>query len=384
MWEASSARPPLFHTRAAAHALVRAGAAARRGLDGAGVNVVVVDLGLDAAALRRFAAAAGAPEPDLRGGWRPQGSQRDDRDDWAYDPNNPAPGPMARGGSRHGTMVARSILALAPRARVFDLPLLPERVLDVLAWSDEAVAAFERLRADLPALARGAGIEGPWVLCNAWGIYDRRLERPAGNRLTRLTTDPAHPLNALVRAMAGDGHHFVFGAGNGGQFEPHALCGPADIGPGRSVLGANSSPHALSVGAVRADGMWIGYSSQGPGQPGFLAEAQAVAQQLGAGVPACVEKPDLCAPSQFVEAADAAWLSSGTSASCAVAAGAVAALLSEGSPLRAAPPAQLAATLRRTARKPPAWMAGAGYDIRYGHGILDLEAALAEARVSSA
>jgi hypothetical protein len=174
-----------------------------------------------------------------------------------------------------------------------------------------------------------------------------------------------NPLNQIVRALDERGFDQVFGAGNGGQFEPHPLCGPGDIGPGQSILGANSSPSVLTMGAVRADGMWIGYSSQGPGQPGFGTDVSSV------------EKPDLCAPRHFVETADGAWLSSGTSAACGVAAGAVAALRSAGSPLASVDPEALRGTLRQAARKPPGMRRGADYDIRYGHGILDLAGALA-------
>ena len=71
-----------------------------------------------------------------------------------------------------------------------------------------------------------------------------------------------------------------------------------------------------------------------------------------------------------------AWLSSGTSAACGIVAGAVAALRSVGSPLADDDPGELRDTLRRSARKPPQMLAGLGYDIRYGHGILDLAGAL--------
>ena len=63
----------------------------------------------------------------------------------------------------------------------------------------------------------------------------------------------------------------------------------------------------LTVGAVRTDGLWLGYSSQGPGA-------------------LYRHKPDLCAASQFSENEDAFAGNTGTSADCALAAGVVARL----------------------------------------------------------
>ncbi len=87
---------------------------------------------------------------------------------------------------------------------------------------------------------------------------------------------------------------------------------------------------------------------------------------------------------------DAHAVSGGTSTACGLAAGAIAALRTRGAGGAPALPSlgdlapwQLRAHLRATARKPPTWKTGAGYDIRFGHGILDLEAALAEARPSA-
>src|SRR5205823_643362 len=110
-----------------------------------------------------------------------------------------------------------------------------------------------------------------------------------------------HPLNIIVGQAASE-HDVVFAAGNCGQFGPMARCGVHDVGPGHSILGANSHPDVLTVGAVRTDGLWLGYSSQGP----------------GALYP---DKPDLCAASQFSDNEDAYAGNTGTSAACALAAG---------------------------------------------------------------
>ena len=81
----------------------------------------------------------------------------------------------------------------------------------------------------------------------------------------------------------------IFCAGNCGGACPDGRCGPNDFGPGRGIWGANAHPSVLTVGAVRTDTSWIGYSSEGPG-PG-RPPLNKLANQ----------KPDLCAPSHYVE-----------------------------------------------------------------------------------
>lgn len=345
-WVPGGDRPPLFHTRAAAEALINASVLGNS-LRGERTNLVVFDEGVSFAALR---ARSRSPRPlRLAGGWPVAGGG-----------TVRVPGQARPDG--HGSMVAFNAVSLAPDARLWDLPFLPDQILAPVAFASDAAVALRWVETEI-RLWLSRAFPGPWVFCHAWGIYDRRLEVPYGS----YTGDPLHPLNQRVQELDQGGRDQVFGAGNCGQFAPHPRCGPGDTGPGRSILGANSSPSVLTMGAVRADGMWIGYSSQGPGQSAFGSGGRPV------------EKPDLCAPSHFVETTDGAWLSSGTSAACGVAAGAVAALRSAGSPLANVDPEALRCTLRQAARKPPDMRHGAGYDIRYGHGILDLAGALASA-----
>ena len=159
------------------------------------------------------------------------------------------------------------------------------------------------------AIWRLGKFPGPWILVNPWGIYDRRSEYPLGG----YTENPFSLFNLLVAVAVLQDIDVVFAAGNCGQFCPDNRCGERDRGPGHSIWGANSLEPVLTVGAVRADDMWLGYSSQGPGQPRLA---------LGA------EKPDLCAASQFREDDDAFSINSGTSAACGLAGGVVAALRS--------------------------------------------------------
>jgi hypothetical protein len=194
------------------------------------------------------------------------------------------------------------------------------------------------------------------VLVNAWGIFDTRTD-PSGS-YTRNLEPHGHPLINLVTRAVQDQHlDIIFAAGNCGQFCPSQRCGPRDRGPGQSIWGASAHPLVLTVGAVRSDETWVGYSSQGPG-PESLA----------------TEKPDLCAPSQFCETNDAASLSSGTSAACAMAAGVVAAL--RGNPdwdQVTVPPEALRAAFIGAARKPSGKV---GWDGRIGYGILDAAATI--------
>ena len=348
-WCPGRERPPSFTTQSRALSLIRAGALQEQAppLLGEGVNVVMVDLGLNQAALRRQ-----APQVRFGGGWRVMQDGPGSRDAIPFQ----AP---ARG---HGSMVATGLLAVSPAVTLFDLPLLPDRLGSVIPWTSWAQEVLNQVRDDIlgstgaPGLA--AEYPGTWVFCHAWGVYDRRSEQPYTGVIPLYTGDPSHPLNQLIKTLAQDGFDQVFAAGNGGQFCPHPLCGPGDTGPGQSIFGAACLGEVLTVGAVRNDGMWIGYSSQGPGQPGF----------------GPVDKPDLCTPSQFFGDDDASLLCSGTSAACGIAAGAVAALRGDGSPLAGWSSANLFAQLRNTARQPPG--ISPGHHARTGHGILDLGAAL--------
>jgi subtilisin family serine protease len=115
----------------------------------------------------------------------------------------------------------------------------------------------------------------------------------------------------------------------------------------------SSDLEVLTVGAVRNDRLWLGYSGQGPGIAGMTHD-----------------KPDLCAPSQFENEGDAG-PNTGTSAACGLAAGAVALLRTQWRP-SAVDPANLRDVLRNRAVQP---YGPAGWDDRTGHGILDLAAA---------
>lgn len=319
--------------RAAARRLMGAAALASAGLDGAGVNVVIVDQGLDRNRI---------PAAHWGGGW----AVRD------------ASGVVHRPGrtehADHGTMIARNVLDIAPKARIYDVPLLPPRISNVPLFISDAEGVWRRVRKWIHRHRHRQPWSGPWVICNAWGIFDRASESP---HLGDYTENPLHPFNIVVGdTVAVDGLDVVFAAGNCGQFDPSPRCGALDRGPGHSIYGANSHASVLTAGAVLPDETWLGYSSEGPGQ-----------------LRLALAKPDLCAPSNFRETQDAHVLNTGTSAACALTAGAVAALRSRW-PGTTVPPQALKLLLTFTARQP----AGSGWNRRLGNGILDAGAALRE------
>jgi hypothetical protein len=299
--------------------------------NGQGVNVVIVDQGLDRQALgNRYGdgwhvgnAKPGSPRPD--------------------------PGSVRRS---HGMMIANNILKIAPQATLFDMPLAPTKISNIQAFLSLADAAYRKMLIDI-SLWRGTKYPGPWIVVNPWGIFDRKSEYPRGC----YTENPHNPFNILVAGAVLLGIDVVFAAGNCGQFCPDKRCGGLDRGPSRSIWGANSLDAVLTAGAVRADDMWLGYSSQGPGQP-----------RLGA------DKPDLCATSQFREDDDAFSINTGTSAACGLTAGIVAALRSRWDSARVSPH-HLKQALNQTARKPVGVPWTSELKHRLGHGVLDARAA---------
>jgi hypothetical protein len=334
-WCMGDAADPVFADRSAAERLLRVDdLRTQSNTAGAGVNVVIVDQGLDRLELG----------PNYGGGWTVGNSM----------PGAPPPRPGSIGRS-HGMMMAHNILKVAPKAMLFDLPLAPAKISNIMRFLCFADAAYQIVLADIAQFKQGM-FPGPWILVNPWGIFDRRSEIPLGD----YTTNPINPFNKLVVRAVGDNIDVIFAAGNCGQFCADFRCGGEAVGPGFSIWGANSLEQVLTVGAVRADGMWLGYSSQGPGQPA-----------LGA------NKPDLCATSQFGEDADAFSINTGTSAACGLAAGVVAALRSQWNSTRV-PPGKLKQILNQTARKPHGvgWNNSLGH--RFGNGVLDARAAYDE------
>jgi subtilisin family serine protease len=238
------------------------------GVNGEGVVIGIVDGGI---------LAEGRTDPNLPGvvprvtdGW-PKGN-------W---------GTIA-GWRGHGNMSAIDALGMAPQASIYDIRIADScqhagRMSDAIAGIHWALEKF-----------RATGT--PQILCCGWGIY-QHADDP------RYALEVNHPLTRKIVEAMDEGILVLFAAGNGGQCCPATWCA-ADIGPGKSIWGANGHPRVMTVGAVNKDEQLVGYSSQGPAA---LAEY----------------KPDFCAISHF---AGYFCSDSGTSAACAVAAGVVALL----------------------------------------------------------
>jgi len=309
-----------FGDRGDALALIGAPALAASSATGQGVNVVIVDQGLNEDELSTYA-----------GGWSQGG---------ALAGQAPVDG--------HGMMVARNVLSVAPDASLWDCPMIPEAIDDVSWFLDVAADAMNWMLDDIAAL-QAAG-HRKWILVNSWAVYDRRTEYPANE----YTNNPDHSFNRAMLRADTLGVDVVFAAGNCGGFCPKARCGEHDRGEGVSILGANSLSCVLTAGAVRPDGVWVGYSSQGPGQSNLS-----------------TAKPDLCAPSQFADPDEADPVNSGTSTSAALAAGVIAALRSL--PRKASmTPEEMRTLLRDTATPPDSTGTN-----EFGRGILNATDALA-------
>lgn len=254
----------------------------------------------------------------------------------------------------HGEMVARNAqavaLAAAPSARLklLDCPAIPDGITRLPIFLNSVAAALFSIFATIATGSRRA--EG-WVVCNAWAVFDPTVKPGQAS----YADNPMHPIAIALRLLNEAGADLVFAAGNCGQFCPNPRCSPDFTGPSRSLNGANALQEVLTVGAVRNDRLWLGYSGQGPGIAGMARK-----------------KPDICAPSQFASD-DYPGNNTGTSAACGLAAGAVALLRTKwlSGTLTAD---QLADAIRRNADQP---YGPGGWQERTGHGILNLAATAA-------
>lgn len=330
-----------FGTRDAALTAIGQGFLDAQHLHGDGVNVVIVDQGLDGNQI------AG----NFRGGWRVDGRIPGQRQFVRHVTGND-----------HGMLVARNILSVAPGVRLFDCPLIPSRIEDVEVFLSSAEAVLEWVHLWI-SFFRLAGIfPGPWVIVNAWAIFDRSTEIPPGH----YSEDSLHCFNQLMGRLAKSKIDVVFAAGNCGQFCPDRRCRPYDTGPGQSIYGAHAHSEVLTVGALRTDALWAGSSSQGPGPVDAAAPPQ-VTTGLSR------EKPDLCGPSFFADTHDAHRFNGGTSAAAALAAGVVAALRGSSAKAGNLPTNDFFDILRKSAIRSGAQL----WDGRLGYGMINAERAFA-------
>jgi hypothetical protein len=259
-------------------------------------------------------------------------------------------------------MVAGAAVKVAGQAKLWDVPILPPAVGDLQQFLSDAHAAYLKVLLGIARFRRQGSTSDRWVLVNAWGVYDRRSEQPRGD-YTENGRPGGHHFNWMMRLADFCGVDVVFAAGNSGPFFPHWRSGPHDWGPGRGIWGANGHKRVLSVGAVRMDHIWRGYSSHGPG-PNDEASTGMLVQ----------DKPDVCAPTDFAHSRSAAFRYTGTSGACGVAAGLVASLRAAHPPrgLNPRSPAQLREEIRNTAS-----LGGSVHDPALGFGVVDADRARA-------
>jgi len=155
------------------------GIEALRDLKGRGVNVVIIDQGLNQDEIE-------ARHPE--GGWRPclhdrrKSLRQSHRDD---DRTGSAPR------TSHGMMIARNILDIAPEATLYDVPLIPTHIARANIFASTAHATFKAVIDKISQLKEHRGANGAWILVNAWAIFDRSANtRKATTRVIRAISPP--------------------------------------------------------------------------------------------------------------------------------------------------------------------------------------------------
>jgi len=201
----------------------------------------------------------------------------------------------------HGNMTATDVLAMAPKAKLYDI-----RITDSFVGS-EGVLLSNAMAAIDWAIARHRIDGTPHILSNSWGLH-QPLDQPC------YANDPQHPLTRKYIEAIDEGILVLFSAGNCGPACPAQYC--QDTGNGFHILGANGHPRVMTIGAVTLRGELAGYSSAGPSSfdP---------------------QKPDFCSITQFKgyypRHNNQIKCDPGTSSATAIAAGAIA-LIKQGYP----------------------------------------------------
>lgn len=297
------------------------------GMDGEGVPVAVVDTGINAAYLRRKGRRT---KVDTMTSWTPQGVYAS--------PGEHEPG--------HGTMCAYDVGIAAPHSTLLDIAVLARPDVGFRVRLQDAVKAYEQLGILLRAQPKE---RRALVITNSWGMYSRDWDLPVDDP-GNYSDNSDHPFSLLVASLETEGADILFAAGNCGRDCPKDTCEWRGTPP---LCGANSHPRVISVAGVNVRKERVGYSTQGPGR-------------LHA------KKPDVAAYTHFAGSgilSDEEGGDNGTSASCPVAAGVVAAIRS-----RYPHPLVTASELRSLIQRTAEDRGGLGHDADYGFGVLDVKA----------
>ena len=231
----------------------------------------------------------------------------------------------------HGSMCATDALGMCPEAKIYDLGILKSSMISGVI--SDAISAYQW------AIERYKTDGTPHILSNSWGMYQKAWAPDyAENR--------DHPFTRKVVEAIDTGIIVTFAAGNcGSKCLPSNKC-KLDVGPGKSIWGANGHPKVITVGAANILEEWIGYTSQGP---------------------AALDpnKPDFCAPSHFKGYTEC---DNGTSTANPVCAGVIGLLKSYDPTLTSD---VIKDTLQKTAKD----FCGSGWNPYIGYGMIQAEAA---------
>ena len=303
---------------------------AKRGMDGTGVRVAVVDTGIN---LRHLNARGKNPGFDLTLSWGPQPQL-----------------PLGDMPVDHGTMCAYDVCIAAPRCTLIDHALLTSNAPGgsvMEGFLSDAVKSYGLLLSWLVRAATpmaGDQLPRTLVVNNSWGMFHESWDFPVGDP-ANYSDNPAHPFNIIVTSVEAAGADILFAAGNCGPECPDGRCQGATT---QGIFGANSSTSVISVAGVVITKERIGYSTKGPGR---LDD----------------RKPDLACYTHFagsgVYPADG-----GTSAATPVAAGVVAAVRRL-YPASVVSPTRMRTMLREAADP----QSGSRFDHEYGYGVINVD-----------
>ena len=233
--------PPVGNSTKVA-ALLSTAALKKKGMDGKGVFLAIVDTGINLA----FLAAKGLnPNLNTAASFTPAGV--------ATTPGNH---PV-----NHGTMCAFDALIAAPRATLLDHAVLPSTTPGATTMAgllSDAVLAYSKLRNTLTAMPAN---KRAMVVSNSWGMFSPTWDFPPGHPGND-SDNPNHPFNIIVASLEAAGADILFAAGNCGKDCPDGRC---HFGTTQPICGANSSPAVMSIAGVDTNQKRVGYSSQGPG-----------------------------------------------------------------------------------------------------------------------
>jgi hypothetical protein len=299
-----------------------------RGFTGAGVAIAIMDGGLNIAYLTTKLGRT--PNFSAANSWTPTGGST-------------SPGTYAEG---HGTMCAFDALICAPYATLLDYPILGPPLQPSLL--SNALTAYNALK---NVLQQSPPAYSSIIVSNSWGVYDPTTDLPKGDP-GRYIDNPNHPFNKLVTALS-PSFDIVFAAGNCGPSCPDPKC-MGDVPPGNpdktkeTIRGANALETVITVGGCTKNGDLVGYSSFGPAITGMFND-----------------KPDIVYYTQFTGSAVYP-VDAGTSASCPVFAGVLAAIRSQPTITGTITPPDMLTLIRSNTYQPDGhckWMNYNGYGI---------------------